>query len=83
MRWSSVFALVPVSLSVLGILLTLATAGVFVRNQDTPLVRASGRELSYFILCGLLVCYINTFILLAKPGVVMCLLQRYYTHIVY
>ena len=45
--------------------------------QDTPLVRASGRELIYVILGGLLLSYINTFILLAKPGIVVCTLQRF------
>lgn len=43
---------------------------------DTPLVRASGRELSYVILAGLLLCFLNTFILLAKPGVIICMCQR-------
>ena len=76
MRWESVFALVPVGIAVFGILLTLVTIGIFVRYRDTPLVRASGRELSYVLLSGLLACYLNTFILLAKPGVTMCLLQR-------
>ena len=44
---------------------------------DTPLVRASGRELCYVILGGILLCYLNTFILLAKPGIVVCTLQRF------
>ena len=76
MRWGSVFTLVPVSISVVGIVLTVATMAIFVRYRETPLVRASGRELTVVLLSGLLLCYINTFVLLAKPGVVMCLLQR-------
>jgi hypothetical protein len=39
--------------------------------------QASGRELSYMLLGGILVCYINTFILLAKPSAFMCALQRF------
>ena len=50
---------------------------VAVSTQDTPLVRASGRELIYVILGGLFLSYLNTFILLAKPGVVVCTLQRF------
>ena len=76
MRWESVFAIVPVCIALLGIILTGTTIGIFVKYRDTPLVRASGRELSNVILIGLLVCYLNTFILLAKPGIVVCLLQR-------
>ena len=76
MRWDSVFAIVPVCVSSFGMVLTIATFAIFFKNRDTPLVRASGRELSYVILSGLLVCYLNTYILLAKPGTVVCLLQR-------
>lgn len=77
MRWDTVFAIVPVCIACLGTVLTVATIVIFVKFADTPLVRASGRELSYVILAGLLLCYINTFILLAKPGIVVCALQRF------
>jgi branched-subunit amino acid transport protein AzlD len=76
MRWDTIFAVVPLCISSAGILLTIVTFAIFFKNRDTPLVRASGRELSYVILSGLLVCYLNTYILLAKPGRVVCLLQR-------
>ena len=76
MRWDSIFAVVPVCVSSFGIILTVVTFAIFYKNRDTPLVRASGRELSYVILSGLLVCYLNTYILLAKPGTIVCLLQR-------
>lgn len=52
-------------------------SGILVKFADTPLVRASGRELCYVILSGILLCYLNTFILLAKPGIVVCTLQRF------
>ncbi|XP_045107774.1 metabotropic glutamate receptor-like isoform X2 [Portunus trituberculatus] len=77
MRWTSVFALVPVGISCLGIVLTLTVIGIFGRHDDTPIVKASGRELSYMLLCGILVCYLNTFLLLARPGAVICALQRF------
>ena len=37
----------------------------------------AGRELSYVLLTGILLCFLNTFILLAKPGVASCTLQRF------
>ena len=77
MKWDTVFAIVPVCIACLGIILTTTTIGVFIKYADTPLVRASGRELSYVILTGLLLCFLNTFILLAKPGIIVCGLQRY------
>lgn len=77
MQWDTVFAIVPICIACLGIILTVTTVVVFIKFADTPLVRASGRELSYVILGGLLLCYLNTFILLAKPGIVVCALQRF------
>ena len=35
------------------------------------------RELSYVLLTGILLCFINTFLLLAKPGIASCILQRF------
>ncbi len=71
------FAIVPICIACLGIILTLASIGILIKYADTPLVRASGRELCYVILGGILLCYLNTFILLAKPGIVVCALQRF------
>ena len=49
---------------------------VFLRRDDTPIVKASGRELSYMLLAGILICYLNTFLLLTKPSPAACALQR-------
>ena len=75
-QWGTIFAIIPVCIACLGIILTLISFGILIKYADTPLVRASGRELCYVILGGILLCYLNTFILLAKPGMVVCALQR-------
>ncbi|CAG0893388.1 unnamed protein product [Darwinula stevensoni] len=77
MQWTSPFALIPIAISCAGILLTLAVIAVFVRYKETPLVRASGRELSFMLLAGILISYLNTFLLLAKPSPLFCGLQRF------
>lgn len=77
MRWESIFAIVPLVMACLGIALTIIVIWLFVKNHDTPLVRASGRELSYMLLFGILVCYFNTFALLAKPTIGSCVIQRF------
>ena len=38
--------------------------------------QASGRELSFVLLGGILLCYLNTFALLAKPMILTCTIQR-------
>lgn len=45
-----------------GILLTAFVSGVFLIHNDTPVVRASGRELSYVLLTGLFSSYALTFL---------------------
>lgn len=77
MRWSSPFVLVPVAFSCLGIIMTMSVMGLFVKHNDTPLVRASGRELSYMLLFGILLCYMNTFALMARPTTETCITQRF------
>ncbi|XP_044251282.1 metabotropic glutamate receptor [Drosophila takahashii] len=77
MRWNSLFALIPMAIAILGIAVTIIVMVLFAKNHDTPLVRASGRELSYTLLFGILVCYCNTFALIAKPTIASCVLQRF------
>ncbi|XP_017876533.1 metabotropic glutamate receptor isoform X2 [Ceratina calcarata] len=76
-RWDSAFAIAPAVISCLGIVATLAVACLLFHHRDTPVVRASGRELTIILLAGVLVCYLNTFLLLATPTTVTCILQRF------
>ncbi|KAH8376012.1 hypothetical protein KR093_004800, partial [Drosophila rubida] len=77
MRWNSLFAIVPMVVALIGITMTIIVIVLFAKNHDTPLVRASGRELSYTLLFGILVCYCNTLALIAKPTIGSCVLQRF------
>lgn len=77
MEWSSAFAIVPAVISCLGIVITISVGGLMFRHRDTPVVRASGRELTGILLAGVLVCYLNTFVLLAIPTTVTCVMQRF------
>ncbi|KAM9699226.1 metabotropic glutamate receptor 7-like, partial [Menidia menidia] len=74
--WGSPWFLVPVFLASVGFLSTGLVAAAFVRHRDTPIVRASGRELSYLVLAGVFLCYVSTFLLVAPPGVGVCGFRR-------
>ena len=76
LRPESGWAIGAMSLSSTGILITLFVCGVFMRHNDTPVVRASGRELSYVLLTGILLCYCVTFALVLRPTDVVCGIQR-------
>ncbi|KAI2796560.1 Metabotropic glutamate receptor 3, partial [Blomia tropicalis] len=77
MKWDSLFSIIPIIISVVGMFLTAFTMLVFVRFSETPIVRATGRELSFILMCGLFVCFLNTFLLIAKPNIFTCALQRF------
>ncbi|XP_039366316.1 metabotropic glutamate receptor 6-like [Mauremys reevesii] len=76
LEWSSPWAVLPVCLAMAGILGTTFVVVTFVRHNDTPIVRASGRELSYVLLTGIFLIYAITFLMIAEPGVVVCAARR-------
>ncbi|XP_077572000.1 metabotropic glutamate receptor 7-like isoform X1 [Stigmatopora nigra] len=76
LEWHSPWAVIPVFLAMLGIIATIFVMATFVRYNDTPIVRASGRELSYVLLTGIFLCYIITFLMIAKPDVGVCAFRR-------
>uniref|UniRef100_A0A336MIS6 CSON002162 protein n=1 Tax=Culicoides sonorensis TaxID=179676 RepID=A0A336MIS6_CULSO len=74
--WLSPWALVPIIFSSIGILFTLFTTAVFIKYNRTPVIMASGRELCYVLLSGILSCYAMSFIILARPTVQNCAILR-------
>ncbi|XP_027858636.1 metabotropic glutamate receptor 4-like isoform X2 [Xiphophorus couchianus] len=76
LEWSSPWAVIPVLIAVLGIMATLFVVVTFVRYNDTPIVKASGRELSYVLLTGIFLCYATTFLMISTPDVGICSLRR-------
>ncbi|KAK3539406.1 hypothetical protein QTP70_006469 [Hemibagrus guttatus] len=74
--WHSPWAVVPMFLAILGIAATLSVVIIFVRFNDTPIVRASGRELSYVLLTGIFLIYLITFLMITEPNTAVCALRR-------
>nr|XP_061839582.1 metabotropic glutamate receptor 8-like [Nerophis lumbriciformis] len=76
LEWHSPWAVIPVFISMLGIIATSFVIVTFVRYNDTPIVRASGREMSYVLLTGIFLCYAITFLMIAAPDVGVCSFRR-------
>ncbi|XP_076681819.1 metabotropic glutamate receptor 8 isoform X2 [Andrena cerasifolii] len=74
--WTSPWALVPLVFASIGILSTLFTTVVFIRFNRTPVIMASGRELCYVLLVGILSCYGMSFVILSKPTTWNCTYLR-------
>ncbi|XP_013778093.1 metabotropic glutamate receptor 8-like [Limulus polyphemus] len=76
MTWDSPWTIIPAAFAALGIFCTIFTFSVFLYFSKTPIIMASGRELCYMLLLGLVLSYCMSFIILAKPTVVICTLMR-------
>ena len=61
----------------LGILATVTVCVVFLKFAQTPLIKASGHELSIVLLAGILLCYSFAFVMVSNPGKVVCAIQRF------
>ena len=66
-----------IAIATFGIFLTLLVSGLFYKYRETPVVKASGRELSSLLLVGILSCFAVTYILPLRPSVFSCALQRF------
>lgn len=76
MQWDSPWTIVPAVFAALGILSTLFTISIFLKYNNTPIIMASGRELSYILLSGILLCYVMSFVILSKPTLITCTIIR-------
>lgn len=76
MQWDDTEAIVAMSFSVLGFITTGLVFAVFLRHNDTPVVKSSTRELCYLILVGMIISHSSIFAILTKPSPMSCLMSR-------
>ena len=77
LTWSDPLAIVIVILSLLGVAATAFVIIVFVVYRNEHLIKASSRELSAVLVCGIMLCYLMPFTYLAEPSRVSCAIQRF------
>ncbi|XP_043920350.1 vomeronasal type-2 receptor 26-like [Protopterus annectens] len=49
---------------------------IFIGNRDTPIVKANNRDLSYFLLVSLTLCFLCSLIFIGKPNNISCLMRQ-------
>ena len=75
--WSHPLAMILLIVSLLGAAMTAVFMVVFVVFRKTRVIKATSRELSAVILCGILLCYFLPLIYIGTPHAVSCALRRF------
>ncbi|XP_072035585.1 metabotropic glutamate receptor 2-like [Amphiura filiformis] len=70
------WAIAIICFATFGIVVTLFIIGLYVHNQETPLIKASSRELSYIIFAGIMMSYITALLFGVSPSTGVCVMRR-------
>lgn len=76
MEWVNMWAIISVILSALGVIITILIAILFYMHKETPVIMASGKELSFVLLVGVLMSFLSTFSFVSYPTPFSCGVTR-------
>ncbi|XP_068935726.1 extracellular calcium-sensing receptor [Petaurus breviceps papuanus] len=76
LSWTEPFGIALTLFAVLGIFLTSFVLGVFIKFRNTPIVKATNRELSYLLLFSLICCFSSSLFFIGEPQDWTCCLRQ-------
>ena len=71
------WAIAVVVIACLGILATISVIVIVIRYFTHKVIKAAGRELTGFLLVGILLCYFVPFLFIIKPSAAICAVRRF------
>ncbi|XP_063812896.1 extracellular calcium-sensing receptor [Pseudophryne corroboree] len=76
LSWTEPFGIALTMFAILGICLTSFVLSVFIKFRNTPIVKATNRELSYLLLFSLLCCFTSSLFFIGEPEDWTCRLRQ-------
>ncbi|KAL7030586.1 hypothetical protein ACKWTF_006714 [Chironomus riparius] len=76
LEWTDTESIISISFSIFGTILSAIVLIIFIHYNNTPVVKASTRELCYIVLCGMIMSHLSIFSILAHPTTKICALSR-------
>ncbi|XP_058793488.1 metabotropic glutamate receptor 7-like isoform X2 [Phymastichus coffea] len=75
--YSSPWTVIAMAVAFIGVMSTIFVLCTFWIYSETPIIKASGRELSSLLLIGTLASFIMTFAIIARPNTQTCAITRF------
>ncbi|XP_066486262.1 vomeronasal type-2 receptor 26-like [Tiliqua scincoides] len=76
LSFSETLGMILSSLALSLSLLTALVLGIFIKNQNTPMVKANNRDLTYFLLLSLMLCFLCSLLFVGRPQTMTCYFRQ-------
>uniref|UniRef100_A0A8C7E0V3 G-protein coupled receptors family 3 profile domain-containing protein n=1 Tax=Naja naja TaxID=35670 RepID=A0A8C7E0V3_NAJNA len=76
LSYNELLGVILTTVSLFFSVITIMVLGIFIKNQDTPIVKANNRNLTYTLLIALLLSFFCSFLFIGQPDQVKCLMRQ-------